>query len=78
MHAVAGCHGELTQRVSSHHRRTVAAEAHVPGPGRTPPIPKNVATSVDQRGAEARAGGTPALRSRVLLALFFVVIFLFF
>jgi hypothetical protein len=49
------------------HSNTVAAEAHVPGPGRSRPIPKNVATSEAQSGvvrdAVARTGGTPALVS---------------
>jgi len=57
----------------------VAAEAQVPGPGRIRPIPKNVATSVAHSGAGGdRAGGTLALPSRVSLALFFGVIFIFF
>ena len=36
---------------NSHHNKTVASEPHVPGPGRNRPAPKNVATSVAQRGA---------------------------
>ncbi len=36
---------------SSHHSSAVASEAHVPGPGRSRPAPKNVAIRVAQRGA---------------------------
>jgi hypothetical protein len=48
---------------------TVAADPHVPGPGRSRPIPKKVATSVAHsaargRDAPATAGETPALPSR--------------
>src|SRR5436305_8333236 len=76
---MAGCHCGLSRRVRSPQRRTVAAEAQVPGPGRIRPIPKNVATSVAHSGAGGdTAGGTPALRSRVLLTLFFGIIFIFF
>ena len=46
-----------SQRASSHHRRTVAAEPQVPGPGCKRPTPKNVAISVAQEGAR---GGTVA------------------
>src|SRR5207302_6547638 len=58
------------QRVISHHKTTVAAEAQVPGPGRSRPMPKNVATSsaqrvVRRRDAPATAGGTPAVRSEI-------------
>ncbi len=60
--AVQGCHAGAIQRARSHHRRTVAAEPQVPGPGRKRPMPKNVATSVAQRSAGRDAGGTPALR----------------
>ena len=75
-HAIMDCHCGSSQRVRSHQSSTVADEAQVPGPGRIRPIPKNVATSVAHRGAGARAGGT-ALRSKVLLALFFGIIFAF-
>src|SRR5437899_7563584 len=59
-----------TQRVISPHQTTVAAEAQVPGPGRSRPMPKNVATSsaqrvVRRRDAPATAGGTPAVRSEI-------------
>ena len=43
---VAGCQCNGTQRLASHQRSTVAAEAQLPGPGRNLPIPKNVAMSV--------------------------------
>ena len=36
---------------SSHQSNVVASEVQVPGPGRNRPTPKNVATSVAQRGA---------------------------
>ena len=41
------------------HNKTVAADAQVPGPGRSLPMPKKVAIRVAQRGA---GGLTPALR----------------
>src|SRR5208337_5174764 len=53
------CQPTAIQRVSSHQRRTVAADPQLPGPGWSRPVPKKVATSVAQSGA----GETPALRS---------------
>ena len=45
-----------------HHKRTVASEAHVPGPSGNRPAPKNVATRVAQRGAvEAGPAGLVGL-----------------
>ncbi len=49
------------------HKRTVANDPHVPGPGLRRPAPKKVATSEAHSGgrgrdAPATAGGTPALR----------------
>ena len=62
---------------SADHNMTVVADAQLPGPGRTWPMPKNVAVNLAHRGvrgrdapsassgqAPATAGGTPALRSR--------------
>jgi len=68
--AAQGCQYAPIQRVISHHKTTVAAEAQVPGPGRSRPMPKNVATSsaqrvVRRRDAPATAGGTPAVRSEI-------------
>src|SRR5438067_3561733 len=51
--AAQGCQYAPIQRVISHHNTTVAAEAQVPGPGRSRPMPKNVATRSAQRGAAA-------------------------
>ena len=55
-------------KLANAHTRTVANDAHVPGPGLRRPVPKKVATSVAQSGAAGRdapatAGETPALRS---------------
>src|SRR5205807_2976178 len=68
--AAQGCQYAPIQRVISHHKTTVAAEAQVPGPGCSRPMPKNVATSsaqrvVRRRDAPATAGGTPAVRSEI-------------
>lgn len=53
-------------RARAAQRSMVAADAHVPGPGRMWPMPKNVAVSVAQPGARkgdaAIPGGTPTLR----------------
>jgi hypothetical protein len=49
--AAIACQLGGIQRVSPHQISTVASDAHVPGPGRSHPIPKNVATNVAQRGA---------------------------
>ena len=37
---------------SAAHSTTVPADAHVPGPGRTRPIPKNVATGLENIGED--------------------------
>ncbi len=52
--------------------KTVAKAAHVPGPGLIRPMPRKVATWVDQSGGRGRdapetAGGTPALRRESFL-----------
>ena len=49
--AAAVCQLGLIQRLSSHQSKTVAAEPQLPGPGRSSPVPKKVATSFDQSGA---------------------------
>lgn len=43
-----------TRRAIAHQVRAAAAEAQVPGPGRSLPIPKRVAIAEAQSGAEAR------------------------
>src|SRR4051812_14953270 len=48
MHAIHCCDAS-TFVASTHHNSTVAAEAHVPGPGFTSPMPKNVAMTQAQR-----------------------------
>lgn len=55
------------------HSKTVATEAHVPGPGLRRPMPKKVATRVAQRGADEREAatavvggfGSPSAESRI-------------
>src|ERR1022692_1861673 len=57
-----GCQLGLIQWLSSHQRKTVAAEPQLPGPGRRRPVPKKVATSLAQSAAGGRdAPVTPAL-----------------
>ena len=46
-----GCQPTGIPRLTAHHSRTVAADAQLPGPGRSRPVPKNVAMSVAQAGA---------------------------
>src|SRR5438105_12136398 len=46
---------------ASHHKPTVAAEAHVPGPGLRNPIPKNVANSQEKCERCALGGGAAGL-----------------
>ncbi len=70
--AAQGCQYAPIQRVISHHNTTVAAEAQVPGPGRSRPMPKKVATNSAQRGAIAAASSRmsllePALENSALL-----------
>jgi len=48
---------------SAAHNNTVAADAQLPGPGRSPPIPKNVAISVAHGGVRRDAPATSALAS---------------
>src|SRR5207248_3989179 len=59
--AAQGCQYAPIQRVISHHNTTVAAEAQVPGPGRSRPMPKKVATNSAQRGAIAAASSRMSL-----------------
>ena len=60
------------KRASTAHSTTVIADAQVPGPGRSRPIPKKVATSLAHTGAgggdaPATVGRTPALLSKAEL-----------
>jgi hypothetical protein len=53
--ATGGCQPGEIQRARSHHKRTVAAEAQLPGPGRSRPTPKKVAMRLAQSGVRAWA-----------------------
>jgi len=44
-----------SQYASPAHNKTAAADAQLPGPGRSRPIPKNVATSVAHNGVGSSA-----------------------
>src|SRR5438874_6633611 len=59
--AAQGCQYAPIQRVISHHNTTVAAEAQVPGPGCSRPMPKKVATNSDHRGDIAAASSRMSL-----------------
>ena len=60
----ATCHWTGMPRLIAHQTTTVNAEAQLPGPGRSLPVPKNVAVSHAQRGAcerEPASGSVAAL-----------------
>src|SRR6185437_15201529 len=52
-------------RASAHHSNTVTVDAHVPGPGRTRPMPKNVPIAQAQR--ERGSGVSDALLAAALI-----------
>jgi len=69
-------HGPGRARDPTSQTSTVASDPHVPGPGLIRPAPKNVATSVAQRGARGRVvtSSGPELGAGVLDSLVLFVI----